>query len=191
MLELLLFIAVIIIVVVAIKLGRQDNAPAAHPVEQTKSTDQVLVDANRMLLLMEVMRQAKEHNDTATVQAVNKMTYDGPLPELLPDGSYTSLYEEELSFNIAGINYREGIAAYVGKFDGYLQPDTQNEYDPNAIAVYHSDGHHLGFIPAYETQEVRELNLPFPIEVTGVIEQKHDDSENRDYFQGVVYVDVK
>ena len=187
--EIIFMLFVIAIVVIIVKVFR--SKPDEQFQEQTKSTDQVLVDANRMLLLMEVMRQAKEHNDTATMQEVNKMTYDGPLPELLPDGSYTSLYEEELSFNIAGINYREGIAAYVGKFDGYLQPDTQNEYDPNAIAVYHSDGHHLGFIPAYETQEVRELNLPFPIEVTGFIEQKHNEAEKRDYFQGVVYVDVK
>ena len=191
MLELLLFIAVIIIVVVAIKLGKQDNAPTAQPIEQPKTDAELVGDVKKMMLLMEVKRQAEEHGDKATVQSVLNLTYDGPLPELLPDGSYTSLYEEELSFNIAGINYREGIATYVGKFDGYLQPDTQNEYDPNAIAVYHSDGHHLGFIPAYETQEVRELNLPFPIEVTGVIEQKHNDAENRDYFQGVVYVEVK
>lgn len=173
------------------KLFGFNSEPAAQPVEQQKTDAELIGEAKRLMLLMEVMRQAKEHNDAATVNAVNTMTYEGTLPELLPDGSYTSLYEEELSFNIAGINYREGIADYVGEFEGYLQPDTQNEYDPNAIAVYHSDGHHLGFIPAYETQEVRELNLPFPIEVTGIIEQKHNDAENRDYFQGVVYVEVK
>ena len=173
------------------KLFGFNSEPTAQPVEQPKTDAELIGEAKRLMLLMEVKRQAEERGDEDTVNAVLNMSYNGPLPELLPDGSYTSLYEEELSFNIAGINYREGIAAYVGKFDGYLQPDTKNEYDPNAIAVYHSDGHHLGFIPAYETQEVRELNLPFPIAVTGIIEQKHNDAENHDYFQGVVYVDVK
>lgn len=180
--ELLFGLFVIILVVILVMAFRKkpDTAPA-------KSADQVLADANRLILLCEVRRQAKDAGDSTTVQAVDSMTYDGPLPEQLPDGSYTSIYELN-DYNIAGINYREGIDAYVGEFTGYLQPDPENEHDPNAIAVYHSDGHHLGFIPAGCTDDIRACGFPFPIAVEGDIDKEHDDTEDRDYFVGTVYL---
>ena len=189
MLELLLFTAVIIIVVVAIKLGKQDNAPTAQPVEQQKTDAELIGEAKRLMLLMEVKRQAELYGDTDTVQAVLNMTYDGPMPEQQPDGSYSRIYELQ-DYNIAGINYRENVAAYLGDFEGYLKPDPDNEHDHNAIAVYAQDGHHLGFIPAGCTDNIRALCLPFPIAITGTIEQEHDEDENRDYFVGTVYLYV-
>ena len=65
--ELIFIIFVIAIVVIIVKVFR--SKPDEQSQEQTKSTDQVLVDANRMLLLMEVMRQAKEHNDLRRTDA--------------------------------------------------------------------------------------------------------------------------
>ena len=187
MIELLVFVSVIILVVVAIKLGKQDNAPAAQPVEQQKTDAELIGEAKRLMLLMEVKRQAELYGDTDTVQAVLNMTYDGPMPDKLPDGTYTRVYVLH-DYNIAGINYRDGIADYLGDFDGYLQPDPTNEHDPNAIAVFHKDGHHLGFIPAGCTDAIRALCRPFPLAVTGTIEQDHDDVENSDYFVGTVYL---
>ena len=188
MLELLAFIAVIIIAVVAIKLGKQNNTTTAT--SQSAQTDEELIqNSNYLMSLMEVRRQASDRGDTATVAAVDNMTYDGPLPEKLADGSYTRIYTL-YDYNIAGINYRDGIADYLGDFDGYLQPDSENEHDPNAIAIYHKDGHHLGFIPAGCTDQLRAFGLSFPISITGTIEQEHDDIENRDYFVGTVYLFV-
>ena len=142
-----------------------------------------------MMLLMEVKRQAELYGDTDTVQEVLNMTYDGPMPEQQPDGSYSRIYELQ-DYNIAGINYRENIAAYLGDFEGYLKPDHDNEHDPNAIAVYSHDGHHLGFVPAACTDYIRSLGKQFPIAITGTIEQEHDDIEDRYYFVGTIFLYV-
>lgn len=170
------------------KQSVQAQQPASKPDSQP-SSDDVLANANRLMLLMEVMRQAKLYGDSDTVQAVNNMTYDGPLPEKLPDGSYTRIYELQ-DYNIAGINYRENIAAYLGDLEGYLKPDPDNEHDPNAIAVYAHDGHHLGFVPSACTDYIRSLGKQFPIAITGTITQEHDDIEDRYYFVGTVYLYV-
>ncbi len=171
------------------KLFGFNSEPTAQPVEQPKTDAELVGDFKKMILLMEVKRQAEERGDEDTVNAVLNMTYDGPLPEKLPDGSYTRLYELQ-DYNIAGINYRENIAAYLGDFEGYLKPDPDNEHDPNAIAVCARDGHHLGFIPAGCTDNIRALGKPFPMPITGTIEQEHDDIEDRNYFVGTIFLYV-
>ena len=172
------------------KLFGFNSEPAAQPVEQTKTDEELIGDVQKMMLLMEVKRQAELYGDTDTVNAVLNMTYDGQLPEKLPDGSYTSLYEEELSFNIAGINYREGIADYLGRSTGYIKPEPKNRHDPNAIAVYADDGHHLGYIPATDTYEVHSLRLRFPIPVSVDIEECYDD-DDRQFYVGEVTFQVQ
>lgn len=94
-------------------------------------------------------------------------------------------------FNIAGINYRKGIKNYVGTFEGKLIPEPNNEYDPNAIRIEHSDGHHLGYIPSDETDYLRNLvDNKFPVACKGEITEETDYDENRKYFQGIVYVEA-
>lgn len=141
-------------------------------------------------LLTEVKRQAEEHNDKYTIRAILNNTYNGPLPELKPDGFYTSIYATYLRFKIAGINHRKRIRDYVGKCRGYIQPEPKNKYDQNAIAIYAEDGHQLGYIPAAETQEVRNLGLPFPIEVYCEIEDAYDYGESRRFFVGYVLIEL-
>ena len=66
---------------------------------------------------------------------------------------------------IAGINYRDGIDDLAGhEVKCTLEADPQNEYDPFAIKVIHTQsGRHLGFIPAKETESVRKIYpLPAP-----------------------------
>ena len=171
------------------KLFGSKVEPVAQPIEEKQSDEELIQNLDNLMSLMEVKRQAEERGDSDTVQAVTNMTYDGPLPEKLPDGSYTRLYELQ-DYNIAGINYRENIAAYLGDFEGYLKPDHDNEHDPNAIAVYARDGHHLGFIPAGCTDNIRALGKPFPMPITGTIEQEHDDIEDRYYFVGTIFLYV-
>ena len=93
-----------------------------------------------------------------------------------------------LEYDIAGINFRKGIADYIGDFTGYLKPQPTNRHDPKAIAIYANDGHHLGYIPAYETDDVRALGRSFPIPVSGHIDEAYDDDDSRRFFVGVVYV---
>lgn len=172
------------------KLFGFNSDPAAQPVEQPKTDAELISDAKRLMLLMEVKRQAEERGDEETVNAVLNMTYNGTLPTQKPDGSYTCIYNPLWDFNLAGVNYRKNIRDYVGVFEGYLQPEPDNEYDPDAIAVYHANGHHLGYIPQNCTDDIRDLELPFPIAVFGEIEEGYDYDQNRNYFKGIVYLEV-
>lgn len=140
--------------------------------------------------LAEVKRQAEARGDTAAVQAVLDMTYDGSLPTMKPDGTFTDLRSSILSYNIAGINFRKGLKDYVGEFIGYLKPEPKNKYDHDAIAIHHSDGKHLGYIPADYTDAVRGLHLQFPIPVWGDIEEDYDYDNNRRYYRGIIYIEV-
>lgn len=179
MLELLIIIAVIIIVVVAIKMGKQDNAPAARP--------SGLPDGLKM-----ARQRAEESGDTEAVQAIDNGTYKELLEQraakrqsTLPAGFYM------VTFDIAGINFRKGIADYVGDSTGYIKPQPTNRHDPNAIAIYAADGHHLGYIREYETDDVRALHLKFPIPVEVNIEECYDYDEDRRFFVGTVTIKYK
>ena len=93
-------------------------------------------------------------------------------------GQKTSNDIEYEDFNIAGINYRKGIKNYVGTFEGRLIPEPNNEYDPYAIRVEHSDGHHLGYIPSDETDYLRNLvDNKFPVICKGEITEETDYDE--------------
>ena len=178
MIELLVFVGVIIQVVVAIKLGRQDNAPAARP--------SGLPDGLKM-----ARRRAVESGDTEAVQAIDCGTYKELLERRAAKRVQTITADDEIySYSIAGINYRKGIAAYLGRSTGYIKPEPTNRHDPNAIAVYADDGHHLGYIPATDTYEVHSLRLRFPIPVSVDIEECYD-ADDRRFYVGEVFFQVK
>jgi hypothetical protein len=68
-----------------------------------------------------------------------------------------------VEFNIAGMSHRDNIDNYLGEFKGTLEAEPTNAYDPNAIKVLAPDGHHLGYVPANMTSEIRnEATLPCP-----------------------------
>jgi hypothetical protein len=183
-----IIIIILLSVVAIIAAASMSSKSNTSTTEQPQQSDEELMEhAQYLIALIEVRRQAEQYGDTVTMKAIDDMKYDGPIPQLLEDGSYTRIYALH-DYNIAGINYRENIGEYVGDFDGYLQADPDNEHDHNAIAVYHSDGHHLGFIPAGCTDYIRAFGFPFPIQITGTIEQEHDDIDDRDYFVGTVYL---
>ena len=66
-----------------------------------------------------------------------------------------------VEFNIAGMSHRDNIDDYLGEFKGTLEAEPTNAYDPNAIKVLAPDGHHIGYVPADMTSEIRnEATLP-------------------------------
>ena len=68
-----------------------------------------------------------------------------------------------VEFNIAGMSHRDNIDDYLGEFKGNLEAEPTNSYDPNAIKVLAPDGHHVGYVPADMTSEIRnEATLPCP-----------------------------
>lgn len=50
-------------------------------------------------------------------------------------------------FQIAGVYYRNLSVKLIGKFNGYAKAETDNEYDPYAIAIYNDSDTHLGYLP--------------------------------------------
>jgi hypothetical protein len=136
-------------------------------------------------------QRAEQNGDTEAVQAIDNGTYK-ELLERRATARESKIAQgiEIYSYNIAGINYRKGIAAFVGKSVGHLKPEPSNKYDPNAIAVYSEGGHHLGYIPATDTYEVHSLRLRFPIPVSVDIEECYDD-DGRRFFVGEVTIKVK
>ena len=181
--EILCLIFIIVLVILFVKVYKSANSEQNFTQLPNPAREQ------DKALLAEVKRQAEEHNDKDTIQAVMNNTYNGPMPELKPDGSCTSIYVTYLRYKIAGINHRKRIRDYVGKCKGYIQPEPTNKYDPNAIAIYAEDRHHLGYIPQAETQEVRDLGLPFPIEVYCEIEEDYDYDESRRFYVGHIIIE--
>ena len=185
MIELLAFVAVVVIVIVAIRLGRQDNAPSYSQSSLSRASG-----------LSEGIRFARQHaeetGDTEAVQAIDNGTYKELLEQRAAKRQASAPAGYEIvRYDIAGINYRKGIADYVGESTGYLKPQPTNRHDPNAIAIYSADDHHLGYIREYETDSVRALRLRFPLPVAIYIEECYDYDESRRFFVGEVTIKYK
>lgn len=147
---------------------------------------ELMENVKRQKQLMEVMRQAKLVGDKETEADVLNGTYDGKLPEELSNGMWTSVFDCLTIINIAGINYRGNLSAYVGDFNGVLVPEPKNDYDQNAIMIKCEDGKHLGYIPENLTAMVREIaGQDFQrYRITGHIFENEDDE--RKYFTGYI-----
>lgn len=138
-----------------------------------------------------VRQRAEQQGDTEAVQAIDSGTYKELLDQrAAARESKIATGIEIYQYSIAGINYRKGIAAYLGRSTGYIKPEPTNRHDPNAIAVYAEDGHHLGYIPATDTYEVHSLRLRYPIPVSIEIEECYED-DGRRFFVGEVTFKVK
>lgn len=145
---------------------------------------ELMANIKRQTQLMEVLRQAKLVGDKETEADILNGNYDGKLPEELSNGMWTSVFENLTILNIAGINYRGNLSAYVGDFNGVLVPEPKNDYDPNAIMIKCEDGKHLGYVPENLTDMVRDIiGADFQrYRITGHIYEYED--EDHKYFTG-------
>ena len=169
---------------------KTDKVPSSDSRQADSKPDQPpLSDAQR-----EAMQQAADAFDWETHFAILGRTYDGPLPEY--DGyHWTNMYPDLYRTKIAGINLRHNIDDLDGTyFSASLVPEPKNEYDPNAVKVFNADdGRHLGYIPADETDIVREwTNNHFPYPCRAHVERWEDYDEYKDTivykFKGVVNI---
>ncbi len=198
-------IAIIIIAVGTVYLlKRQNDRNQAIAQEKQKKVEDErnwMERLKRQVILAEVLRQAKLVGDTDTVQKVTNHPddYDGPTPKQWESGTYySSIYPDHLMIlNIAGINYRGNLKAYVGDFNGVLVPEPKNDYDPNAIMIKCEDGKHLGYIPENMTEDVRymighpdaEGDTTWRHRITGHIDECEEDSYDdavHKYFTGYI-----
>ena len=155
------------------------------------SDDAVLSHSGDMLTKAEALRQADIMGDEKTRAAILDETYQGPWPEPRSGDGWLSIYDDLRILNVAGMNFRQGIGRYKGFIDAALVPEPKNEFDPNAIKVVAIDGHHLGYIPAEQTEFVRSLtreSFPYRCKCE-VIEGINDDDEKT--YHGYVYIKRK
>lgn len=172
---------------------KMEEEAMMHDAEQASALEKM----NRFIFLNEVKHQAALVGDQATIEAVDAETYNGPLPNE-EHGRFTSIYPDRLMIlSIAGINYRGNLSAYVGDFKGVLVPEPKNDYDPKAIKVVCEDGKHLGYVPEFQTDHVRNLigaNVSDPSwrhRITGTIEECEEDTYDdkpRKFFVGEIYI---
>ena len=183
MIALLAFVFVIVIVIVAICIGKQDDAPSATSDRRASGLSDGLAFARQ---------HAEQIGDTEAVQAIDNGTYKELMEQrAVKREAITDSDIDILQYSIAGINFRKGIRNYVGHSEGYIKPQPSNRYDPNAIAVYAQDGHHLGYIPATDTYEVHDLHLRFPAQAAIDIEECYDNTEDRTFYVGSVTILIK
>lgn len=63
-----------------------------------------------------------------------------------------------LKYGIKGMSYRNfNHKLHSGSFFGYICNEPENSQDKNAIAIYNNNGLHLGYIPAWKTEELKSL----------------------------------
>lgn len=156
-------------------------------------------EALRQTRLAALKRQAELNSDYTTVDAINNNTYDGKLPWMTPDGKWENMYLKVMEVKIAGINYRRGIARLYdssSRHEGFLMPEPKNPHDPNAIKILTDDGVHVGYIPAYQTAEVRAfVNNQFPAKVIISIDEEdsfydeYNDKEKRQFSGKILILD--
>ncbi len=139
----------------------------------------------------EALRQADIMGDEKTLSAIHNETYQGPWPEPRSGDGWLSIYDDLRILNVAGMNFRQGISRYKGFIDAALVPEPKNEFDPNAIKVVAIDGHHLGYIPAEQTDFVRSLTREsFPYRCKCDVKEGINDDDEKTY-HGYVYIKRK
>lgn len=184
----LLLVVAVIVIVFIVMINRLPTKK-----EEKQDIKNLLKDMNTHVKLLEVLRQARLVGDKETENAVLDMEYTGVLPEEV-GGRLTSVYPDKLLIlGIAGINYAGDLENYVGKFEGVLVPEPENEFDPDAIKVLCADRKHLGYIPKESTRQVREFigkeGNGWKHIITGVIKKCQDDEEcDRTFYSGTIYI---
>lgn len=152
------------------------------------SDNEVLTNAVGFLAKSEALRQADIMGDDKTREAILGETYQGPWPESRGGDGWLSIYDDLRILNVAGMSFRQGMGRYKGFIDAALVPEPNNEFDPNAIKIVAIDRHHLGYIPADQTDFARSLtgeSFPYRCKCE-VIEGYNDDDEKT--YHGFVYI---
>ena len=179
----MIYVLIILACIAAVFLSGLANNDKSHATAQQPHAlpkRPPLTDAER-----EAIRQADDVFDWNTHNAIVDATYAGPLPEHVAFNLWTNLYPNIYHTKIAGINFRRGIKNLAGTyFDCTIQADPKNRHDKNAIKILHTDGRHLGFIPADETDAIRQfLNncLPYTLCRAHIDEfEEYDEETERD-----------
>ena len=186
----LIIVAIIVFVIILYVSHKSESHEVVQKELAAKyvSDDEVLTNAVGFLVKSEALRQADIMGDDKTHSAILENTYQGPWPERRGGDGWLSIYDDLRILNVAGMSFRQGMGRYKGFIDAALVPEPSNEFDPNAIKIVAIDRHHLGYIPADQTDFVRSLtgeSFPYRCKCE-VIEGYNDDDEKT--YHGFVYI---
>ena len=189
----LIIVAIIVFVIILYVSHKSGSLEEVQKELSAKyvSDNEVLTNAVGFLAKSEALRQSEIMGDDKTHSAILENTYQGPWPERRGGDGWLSIYDDLRILNVAGMSFRQGMSRYKGFIDAALLPEPKNEFDPNAIKVVAIDGHHLGYIPADQTDFVRSLtgeSFPYRCKCE-VIEGCNDDDEKT--YHGFVYIKRK
>ena len=93
MIELSIVAIIVVVFIILLNMDKpQKQGPAQQPQEPAK--EKKTYSPYYLARLAEVKRLAEERGDTATVQAVDNMTYDGPLPVMKPNWTFCDIDSE-------------------------------------------------------------------------------------------------
>ena len=107
-----------------------------------------------------------------------QLTPTAPMPTIKMLNRDGDPEDDEWHTYIAGINYR--ASKYdIGGFSGWVGPDPDNAYDPNAMGVYNAFGKLLGYIPAKELKEYRKWCGAQPQPCVGFIYEEDGEKRGR------------
>lgn len=99
-------------------------------------------------------------------------------------------FDEDESYNIAGINKYKISNLDRGTWRGFVKCEPNNPYDSNAVAVYLGNNRQVGYLNKEIAESCREDiaaeggKLPCIVR----IEQKFDEEEKRLYYRGRVQI---
>jgi hypothetical protein len=186
-------IAIVVFVIILYVSHKSESHEEVQNELATKyvSDNEVLTNAVGFLSKSEALRQSEIMGDDKTHSAILENTYQGPWPERRGGDGWLSIYDDLRILNVAGMSFRQGMGRYKGFIDAALVPEPNNEFDPNAIKIVAIDRHHLGYIPADQTDFVRSLtgeSFPYRCKCE-VIEGYNDDDEKT--YHGYVYIKRK
>ena len=183
----ILFAVTIVAIIIIVMKSKPATTPEPEKQEPQAPARPPLTDSER-----EAIRQADEVWDWDTHNAIVAGTYSGPLPEHVVGNYWTDLYPDIYRTSVAGINFRRGIKDLAGTtFDATLIAEPNNKHDPNAIKIVSFDGRHLGYIPADETDAVRQFlsgTLPHPCRVHVDEGEEEVYNEDTDRFRTKTYL---
>ena len=182
-----LFLFALLIVGAALAFIYYDSHRSVAAKLQEQDDDQPL-DIETEIRRIQAVIQAGIVGDKYVPGAIQSGSYTGPLPERRADGGWLSIYDNLRILNVAGMSFRQGMGRYKGFIDAALVPEPKNEFDPNAIKIVAIDGHHLGYIPAEQTDFVRSLTAnEFPYRCKCEVIEGYDDDDEKTY-HGYVYI---
>ena len=99
-----------------------------------------------------------------------------PKPQQAPQKPHPLLngkvvaYDPEFHCAIAGVQQRNTVED-VGAFLGFVKPDPNNPYDPNAVGIYTNDRRHVGYISHAELGKYRRWATKEVLPCVGFIKE--------------------